>query len=159
MILAKKTEYFHRWSTSSLQIEMWDKVIPAMKEINQTFWTVAGEETKETPVPEGIVQYGQLTRPAYGKMVSSAKAMLGIGQPAISPSPYTALCRGVPVLIPYWGPLPTDPNDWATYGMAATQHGPSVLLGEPYVYAYNISDPDDMIRQLKKAVSTPIKPL
>lgn len=156
MILAKRAVYFDGVGDGKLKPEVWPEVIEAMKENGQTFWTVAKEEDGLT-VPDGIVKYEHMTKPVYGKMVSAAKAMLAIGKPMISPSPYTALCRGVPVLIPYWGKKPTGPDDWQTYGPHWSQHGPAIAIGEPYTYAYNLTDPQDMIRQLKKAVSTPIK--
>lgn len=158
IILAKQSRYFHGYSINNLRIDVWDTVLPAMKDLGFSFWTVAQDENNKDLVPEGIVQFPQMTRAAYGKMVSSAKAMLAIGQPMISPSPYTSLCRGVPVLIPYWGEKPTGMDDWRTYGPRWSQHGPALWLGEPWVYGYNISDPEDLIRQLKKAISTPIKP-
>lgn len=39
------------------------------------------------------------------------------------------------------------------------QHGPIMALGEPYAYSYNISDPDDLVEKLTRAVNTPIERL
>lgn len=155
MILAKKSSFFNSHVHYMLHPELWETILD---EVPQKFWTVANEENGN-PIPEGIEKFQQMTRAAYGKKVSSAKAMVGIGQPMISPSPYTALCRGVPVLIPYWAELPENRRDWGWFSSKYSQHSQAISLGEPYVYGYNITDPHDLVRQLKKAVATPIKPL
>ncbi|KAJ9093875.1 hypothetical protein QFC21_006248 [Naganishia friedmannii] len=57
--------------------------------------------------PRGIVDRGPIPIDEYTSEVGHAKMMIGIGSPVISPSPYLALCQGVPVLIPYNGSTPT----------------------------------------------------
>lgn len=42
-------------------------------------------------LPAGLTSIGGQSREAYEALVGSAKVMLGIGQPMISPSIYTAL--------------------------------------------------------------------
>ena len=54
------------------------------------------------------------TRERYEELVGSVKALLGIGAPPISPSVYTALCQGTPVIVPHFEPnLRTD--GWHLY--------------------------------------------
>lgn len=70
----------------------------------------------------------------------------------------TRRCLGVPAVMPYFtdkGPQPDHHPD-AKWGSQYVQHGHVSGFPEPYVYNYNMSDPDDLIRQLKRAVSTPI---
>lgn len=52
------------------------------------------------PLPEGLTTVGKQTREDYEALVGSVKVMLGIGQPMISPSVYSALCQGTPVVLP-----------------------------------------------------------
>lgn len=46
-------------------------------------------EPQETP--EGVVNRGPIDRDAYTSEIGHAKVLIGIGMPAISPSPYLAL--------------------------------------------------------------------
>jgi len=52
------------------------------------------------PLPEGLTTIGGQSREDYEKLVGSVKVMLGMGAPNISPSVYTALCQGTPVIVP-----------------------------------------------------------
>jgi hypothetical protein len=51
------------------------------------------------PFPEGMVSHGWQSPAAYRRISGRSRAMLGIGMPSISPSPYEALCAGVPVVL------------------------------------------------------------
>lgn len=51
------------------------------------------------------------------------------------------------------------PEGWTQFSKHWFQHGPIAHIPEPYAYLYNMSDPDDLIRQLTKAASTPIDSL
>lgn len=44
------------------------------------------------PVPAGLKSLGRQSRPAYDELLSSVKAVIGIGFPYISPTVYSALC-------------------------------------------------------------------
>ncbi|TXT08454.1 uncharacterized protein COLE_05378 [Cutaneotrichosporon oleaginosum] len=48
----------------------------------------------------------------YLEVLGSARALLGIGKPEISPTPYEALYRGVPVVLAYIKP---DPEGWEVF--------------------------------------------
>lgn len=41
-------------------------------------------------------------------------------------------------------------------GRDLSQHGPANLLGEPWVYTYDVNDPSDLERKLLRAIQTPI---
>lgn len=69
-------------------------------------------EEKGYPIPEGLHSIGILSQEEYDRLLvmffivtvimlyqlsriqASARAVLGIGQPLISPTPYASLCRG-----------------------------------------------------------------
>jgi hypothetical protein len=60
-----------------------------MKDIGIDFWLTTRLDNGETP--ENMVKLGPLLPKVYRQRTSQAKAMLGIGMPSISPSPYEAL--------------------------------------------------------------------
>lgn len=53
------------------------------------------------PMPEGLETLGVQPRESYEALVGSSKVLLGIGFPPISPSVYSALCQGTPIVLPY----------------------------------------------------------
>jgi hypothetical protein len=52
------------------------------------------------PLPETVRNMGKLTPEKFAAEVKESKALLGIGSPGWSPSPYHALCQGVPFINP-----------------------------------------------------------
>ncbi|GMK58308.1 hypothetical protein CspeluHIS016_0503400 [Cutaneotrichosporon spelunceum] len=114
-------------------------------------------ETDKYPLPPELTQLGPQEPDAYVRLVGGARALLGISLPVISPTPYEALCRGVPVVLPYAEEAVPNPDGWSMYGMAF-QHGPLQALGEPHVYSYAARDADDLLAKLQRALRTPIGP-
>jgi hypothetical protein len=57
---------------------------------------MANIEDKE----HGVINHGILPRPEFIHQVGKSKMMIGVGSPWWSPSPYDALCQGVPFLNP-----------------------------------------------------------
>ncbi|KAF8290534.1 hypothetical protein DL93DRAFT_1086859 [Clavulina sp. PMI_390] len=47
-----------------------------------------------------LVNIGLLDRPDFMREIARSVALLGVGRPAISPTPYQALCLGVPFINP-----------------------------------------------------------
>jgi alpha-1,3(6)-mannosylglycoprotein beta-1,6-N-acetyl-glucosaminyltransferase len=95
---------------------------------------------------------------------ANTKALLGIGRPPISPTPYASLCRGVPVVLPYRSdkgcPARPAPTDYCGFYWDTHQHGPAAALGEPYIYTVDVTGPEEeIIRTIERAVRTPIEPL
>jgi hypothetical protein len=96
LIFAKKSAYFdyhfvppkHFWTDLSKD--------PAFNLI----LTVTEEDGH--PLPEGLTTIGTQSRAGYEELVASVKVMLGMGAPAISPSVYSSLCAGTPVVLPYF---------------------------------------------------------
>lgn len=64
--------------------------------------TTAKVEDPKKPVPDGMIKLGQQSKYDYELLLANSKALMGLGRPEISPSPYNALCAGVPVVMPYY---------------------------------------------------------
>ena len=54
------------------------------------------------PMPDGLATLGAQTKGNYEALVGGVKALLGMGAPVISPSVYSALCQGTPVIVPHF---------------------------------------------------------
>jgi hypothetical protein len=142
-----------------MKSENWPKIVQGMKDLGVDLWSFANLENHDDKamMPSGLVELGQLPRWEYGHKAASVKALLAIGDPSISPTPYGSLCRGVPVIMPYYQDTPT-PEGWKLFSPLWAQHGPANTLGEPYVYTYKLDDADDLLAKVKKAYETPIEP-
>lgn len=151
LLLGKLSHYFYK--PHAPPIEEWARVVDAMKAEGIEILTGA-EEEEGHPIPAGLKRLPPMGKVEYGKMLSSVRALLGIGNPQLSPSPFNSFCRGVPVVMPYHTDDGPTPDGWALFKDKWAQHGPAMQVGEPYAYAYRTVD--DMIEQLKKAVKTPI---
>ncbi|BEJ16770.1 hypothetical protein CspHIS471_0601710 [Cutaneotrichosporon sp. HIS471] len=156
IVLAKLPQYFHV-GPAKTAVAAFGRIRDAITPTK--LWTATTDnEIERYPLPEAVTQLGKQDPETYQGLVGKARALLGIGLPVISPTPYEALCRGVPVILPYTDPkMPTPQPGWSMYGMSY-QHGPLQALGEPYVYSYNVHDPDDLLDKLQRALRTPIEP-
>ncbi|GHJ87038.1 hypothetical protein NliqN6_3440 [Naganishia liquefaciens] len=160
VILGKLTSYFYKDRTGGLSPpeHAW-----ASFHAKTGLWPIANarvlndDPNEPSTTPEGIINRGPMERDVYTAQMGHARVLVGIGMPAISPTPYLALCQGVPALIPYDGDEPTPPG-WQLYNLGRIQHGPAALLGEPYVYTYKRNDVQSMYDAVKKAKATPIEP-
>lgn len=114
-------------------------------------------------VPQEFINMGQLPREQFSELLGSIGVLLGIILPVISPTPYLALCRGTPVVMPYRGQhdeehtAHPDISQWVAYS-PHWQHGPISSLPEPYVYNYELGNMDALSDALIKAIKTPIEP-
>jgi hypothetical protein len=133
----------------------WPEIVKRVKNFGADLWSFA-HEVDHIPVPEGLIKIGTLPRDEYSRKSGSARALLGIGSPPISPTPYDSLCRGVPIVMPYKGDTPT-PKGWALYKSELVQHGPINMIGKPYVYTYKLGDVDDMAAKLERAYNNLIE--
>lgn len=109
-----------------------------------------------TQPPPGISQLARMSRPDFQKTIASSRVMMGIGSPLLSPSPWEALCLGVPFINPIYSWNKQDPDDrqkWAAQHDALVQYG----IDEPYVYHVKIGDRAGLERAIRKAVETPIE--
>lgn len=90
LVLAKLPDYFHlRHFTPTTHA--FDYIAKAMKGIE--LWTTAHKHKEEGkhPIPSDLVQLGPQEPAKYVELLSSARALLGVGKPEISPTPYEAL--------------------------------------------------------------------
>lgn len=65
----------------------------------------------------GVVNYHRLEKIAYYEQLANSVLMLGVGRPRISPSPWDALCLGLPFINPILKWDEADPNNrtsWKT---------------------------------------------
>lgn len=67
---------------------------------------MANIEDKE----HGVINHGILPQPEFKHQVGNSKMMIGVGSPWWSPSPYDALCQGVPFLNPVCSNLWRKPS-------------------------------------------------
>lgn len=109
-----------------------------------------------TSPPRGIIQHERLPRPEFQKVVSNSRVMIGLGNPLLSPTPYEALCLGIPFINPF---RPADKNDPKNKMKWEAQHDAFVYEGldEPYVYHVRVGDREGFKAALRKAMSTPIE--
>ncbi|KAJ9093250.1 hypothetical protein QFC20_007168 [Naganishia adeliensis] len=156
VVLGKLFEYFypHRIS-AALPTEVW----PSFQDETWLVPIANAHALRETDIeqetPEGLVNRGPLSMADYNDQVAHAKAYLGIGRPDISPSPYLALCQGVPVILPYYGDTPFL-DGWDLYHPDLAQHGPAALIGAPYVYSYHRDDIEGLYEAVRSARDNPI---
>ncbi|KAH6903891.1 hypothetical protein BKA70DRAFT_1298766 [Coprinopsis sp. MPI-PUGE-AT-0042] len=113
------------------------------------------EGWKDIEEPGKIDNLHPLSRENFMKEVGKSKLMLGIGLPTWSPSPYDALCLGVPFLNPVRFFDEADPwNEakWETQHPEFTRLGP----GPPYVYTVHARNYTGFVEAIKQATNTPI---
>ncbi|CED84726.1 tpt-domain-containing protein [Phaffia rhodozyma] len=117
------------------------------------------------PVPEGVVLYPlekgreTLERKAYESLVAKSTVMVGLGFPGCSPSPYYALCKGVPFINPHQVDAPPQ-SEWhktnSIFRWQSYQHGPLAAYSAPYVYNVPYDDTVALERALLAAKENPI---
>lgn len=97
-----------------------------------------------------------MARPAFQKVVASSRVLLGIGSPGLSPTPYEALCLGVPFINPVKTWDKKDPENKSKW---KAQHDGLLYAGvdEPYVYHVKVGDRQGFERAIVKAMETPIQ--
>lgn len=96
-----------------------------------------------------------MERLAFQEVVASSRVLLGIGLPGLSPTPYEALCLGVPFINPVEQWDKRDPEDRSKW---KAQHDGLLYAGvdEPYVYHVKVGDREGFERAIVKAMETPI---
>ncbi|KAJ9117021.1 hypothetical protein QFC22_004679 [Naganishia vaughanmartiniae] len=158
-ILAKSTEYFNEPFTG-IPRSFW----PGLEgQTNLTAISTAMDDPnliKEGShifgVPEGIESIGEVSKGEFEIQLARAKLMLGIGRPYISPSVYSSLCQGTPVVIPYFQGVAV-PHGWKLFDGQYSQHGPAAAIGAPYVYSYDYQNMTDLVEKVNAAASHPIE--
>ncbi|KAF8211589.1 hypothetical protein K438DRAFT_1568980 [Mycena galopus ATCC 62051] len=96
---------------------------------------------------------GRIAQPTFMEKLAESRLVIGMGLPLISPTPWNALCLGVPYINPIhqWDPqYPEDSSKWRS------QHPIAALLPEPYVYNVHKGDRRGLLAAVKKAIANPI---
>lgn len=152
LLLAKKTSYFTRPEAWPLEIYAAIANATGLDLISSAL-----DETADgTGLPTGVIPHERMGRQEYEEFIGEMRLLLGVGNPGTSPSPYNALCQGVPVVLPYSSPTPT-PDGWDLFNSTLVQHGPAALLGEPYVYSLSrTASIDEAVATINRAATRSI---
>ncbi|KAF8306955.1 hypothetical protein DL93DRAFT_2088326 [Clavulina sp. PMI_390] len=102
---------------------------------------------------EVMTNLGILERPVFMHEVAKSRVLLGVGRPWISPTPYQALCLGVPFINPIVEWDTSRPHDRAYWN---TQHNGLRDLDPPYVYNVHKNDEAGFVKALSQAMKQPI---
>lgn len=108
-ILAKRLKYFYDIGPA-WNVTFFPRAALELSAEFPGFEFVAGYKDEDEPTkmgfpggmayPEGVRNLGRLSPEEFARHVKESKALLGIGSPPQSPSPYHALCQGVPFINP-----------------------------------------------------------
>lgn len=102
---------------------------------------------------EGITNLGFMSLPDFRTALGRSKVLVGVGRPRLSPTPYDALCMGVPFInsILDWDrKRPDDQTAWYS------QHEGLINVGEPYVYNVKQGNETEFKEAITKAFAGPI---
>ncbi|KAI0318456.1 hypothetical protein OF83DRAFT_21938 [Amylostereum chailletii] len=104
-------------------------------------------------VPANTENLGILQQNRFMEELSRSVLLVGVGSPSTSPTPYEALCLGVPFLNPVASWDPEDPSNRAHWD---AQHGILKYLDPPYVYNVFKDDEEAFVDAVRAAVENPI---
>jgi len=107
----------------------------------------------EDVLPKGVTNLGKLGLSAFIEELSRSQVLIGVGLPWTSPTPYQALCLGVPFINPImkWDKAhPEDRYKWSV------QHGILKFWDPPYVYNVFKDDKKGFIDAIRSALDNPI---
>ncbi|KAJ7289185.1 hypothetical protein C8J57DRAFT_1164989 [Mycena rebaudengoi] len=113
-------------------------------------------QTRPAPdlaLPHAYTNHGRMNKTVFMSNIAQSKILIGIGNPIVSPTPYDALCLGVPFINPLdqWDEKnPLDSSKW--HG----QHHFASILGKPYVYNVRRGDREGFVQAIREALANPI---
>ncbi|KAJ6477194.1 hypothetical protein C8R47DRAFT_1141030 [Mycena vitilis] len=87
-------------------------------------------------------------------VLSTSVALVGVGDPVLSPTPYDALCFGIPFVNPIIEWDRNDPNNRTKW---LTQHDGLKYLSAPHVYNVILGDRDRFVNAIRDAAMNPIQ--
>ncbi|BEI87253.1 hypothetical protein CcaverHIS002_0705990 [Cutaneotrichosporon cavernicola] len=159
LVLAKTLSYFEEKTNGFFNIlrKAREGVRPHSEggnDVNFDLVTTAGAKGDHIEVL-GIDSLGRMNQTEWTEVLARSKLLLGIGRPIVSPSPYYALCMGVPFIQPVsnWDKnYPEDRTKWQTQQMGIR------MIEEPYVYHVKVGDEDGLRAAMQRAIDNPIKP-
>ncbi|KAJ7117568.1 hypothetical protein C8R44DRAFT_626624, partial [Mycena epipterygia] len=157
-ILAKLLSYFSPEKTPPWTAENYDA---AAKLTSVQYALGARIDEGQTEAPPGLVlpteyvNHGKAEKAVFMSRLAQSKVLIGIGNPIASPTPWDALCLGVPFINPLdnWNrDHPEDSTKW--HG----QHSFLSMLGKPYIYNVRRGDHESFVHAIQEALANPIGP-
>ncbi|KAF7343153.1 hypothetical protein MVEN_01746000 [Mycena venus] len=106
--------------------------------------------------PSSITNVGFKPQPEFYEKLAESRVLVGVGSPAISPTPYDALCLGVPFINPI---MSWDANNPSNRTRWSSQHDTLKELDPPYVYNVFKNDKEGFVNAVVEATSHPIESL
>jgi hypothetical protein len=104
-------------------------------------------------LPGGITNLGLLPMETFFSEISRSRVLVGISQPFHSPSPYDALCFGVPFINPVIDWDRRHPENRAKWRV---QQVGLRMLEPPYVYHVKRGDVEGFWKAIQHAIERPI---
>ncbi|KAJ7509753.1 hypothetical protein B0H11DRAFT_1257251 [Mycena galericulata] len=107
----------------------------------------------ERHLPAKRVNYERMPKAEFMSKVAQTKILVGVGNPSISPTPYNALCLGVPFI------NPLDMWDEANVDDSTKYHGQHAMMAfmkPPYVYNVRHGDREGFVNAIAAALENPI---
>ncbi|KAJ8523351.1 hypothetical protein ONZ45_g166 [Pleurotus djamor] len=146
-VLAKQISYLYNsdfaWKGMSLKPSGSLQIVSGMR----------NDTNGPSSIPEGWTNLGRLNKTQFYEQLGRSRVLIGIGRPFMSPSPYDALCMGVPFINPIftWDEgNPDDRSEWRT------QHDGLKYENPPHVYHVRKGDRDGFWDAVNTAILNPI---
>ncbi|WWD16534.1 hypothetical protein CI109_100961 [Kwoniella shandongensis] len=165
LLLGKRKDYFDPENRDFV----WPNLLgPAMDAMPSEHNETTGEDTPfeliatggemhdgkpEVLFDEKIHNLGKQEQQDWYQIVAGSKFLLGIGKPYLSPSPYDALCFGVPFINPIMGWDKENPHDWTKW---ISQHNALRAIEPPFVYHVQKGNGTQLEAAFKAALENPI---
>lgn len=147
-VLAKRTEYFYDKDYA------WPDLVYDTSPIDVQLVAGIAQNDSLNGLPKGITDLGHLNKIQFYHHLGRSRALVGIGLPFLSPSPYDALCMGVPFINPVLQWDEKNPDNRTSWW---TQHNGLKFQKPPYVYHVKKGDINGFWEALRMAVDTPIE--
>ncbi|KAI8840020.1 hypothetical protein BJ741DRAFT_575954 [Chytriomyces cf. hyalinus JEL632] len=100
-----------------------------------------------------VTNFGVLTKEQFHVELSKSRVLLGLGNPTTSPSPYDAMCLGVPFVNPIIGYDKERPWDRSRWDL---QQPFLAYMDEPYVYNVHADNRSAVIDAVRRATKAPL---
>ncbi|KAF7352263.1 Glycosyltransferase family 18 protein [Mycena venus] len=149
-ILAKTLEYFnpkdHAWKA-----DFYDDAANA----TGAQFVVGAVGSPPGDFSKSIKNVGLMPQKWFYQNLAQSSVLVGMGLPWTSPTPYDALCLGVPFINPI---VQWDPKNKTNRDRWFTQQGSLKVLDPPYVYNVFKGDKEGFLQAIKDALANPIQP-
>ncbi|TPX78040.1 hypothetical protein CcCBS67573_g00692 [Chytriomyces confervae] len=100
-----------------------------------------------------VTNFGVLSKEQFHIELSKSRVLLGLGNPTTSPSPYDAMCLGVPFVNPIVGYDKERPWDRSRWEL---QQPFLAYMEEPYVYNVHADNRSAVIDAVRRAMKAPL---